>query len=355
MVEVFLNRVMTSVPPHEAHGAFLWFARRQLDGAEPKRAVFDRMASRSGIERRYCCYRPADDPECAVDAAGLFRRGAFPTTGPRMELYEHHAPALATDAVTKLEGTLDLSSVTHLVLTSCTGFFAPGLDLEIVRACGLRDTVERTMIGFMGCYAGVTALKTARHIVRSEPGAKVLVVSLELCTLHLHETEDIEQLLTFLLWGDGCAASIVSAEPVGFRLDSFYACRAHDTEALMRWSIRDQGFDMVLSGRIPSTIATVLRDHEDAVLGGRAVSDIGMWAVHPGGKSVLDQVESTLALGDGMLAASRSVLRDFGNMSSATIMFVLKEIMETSQSKEGCGMAFGPGLTAETFRFSRAA
>lgn len=357
MQEVYLNRIATAVPQHEAHRPFLRFAERQLDGDERGRALFLRMAARGGISRRFCCFEPAGDNAGSVDAEGLFRAGAFPTTGARMQLYERYAPGLAQQAVEALEIGANTGSVTHLIVTSCTGFSAPGLDLEILRRCGLpEEGVERTLIGFMGCYAGVTALRTARHIVRSEPEARVLVVNLELCTLHLRETRELEELLTFYLWGDGCAASLVSAEPEGFRLDGFHSFRAPGTDDLMRWSIRDQGFDMVLSGRVPAAIAQVLDARRDAVLGGRRPEEMGMWAVHPGGRSVLDQVQGSLALGTRDLAAARSVLERFGNMSSATIMFVLKELMAEAEDRPlGCGMAFGPGLVTESFTFSRAA
>lgn len=355
MIEAFVNRVATAVPDYEVHDFFLSYAGGQLAGKPREERLFRRMAARSGIERRYCCFEPATCPDAdSIDHDGLFRRGAFPGTATRMALYERHAPALAEQAVNGLELGDRAASVTHLIVTSCTGFVAPGIDLAIQRRCGLRADVERTIIGFMGCYAAVNALKIARHIVRSAASARVLVVNIELCTLHLRETDDIERLLTFCLWGDGCAAALVSADPVGLRLEGFHAMLAPETEALMTWHVGDQGFEMVLSGQVPSAVHDALRAGRAEMLGQRSASEIGMWAVHPGGRSILDAVEAALELDEALLRPARQVLRRFGNMSSATIMFVLAQLLsEPASSPAGCGMAFGPGLVAETFTFTR--
>ena len=352
----YLNRVGTAVPDNEVNGTFLAFAREQLADDPRRLALFDRMAPRTGIERRYSALAPADDPNGeSVDRDGRFRRGAFPGTAERMDLYERHAPDLAMRAIEGLELGEDAGRITHLVVASCTGFVAPGLDLEIVARLGLSPSVERTLIGFMGCYAAINALKAARHIVRSEPEARVLVVNCELCTLHMKDTTDLEELLTFCLWGDGCSAGLVTGEAEGFRLDSFKALLATDASELMSWRVRDDGFDMVLSGRVPATVSDILRHHGGEVLGGAAPASIAHWAVHPGGRSVLDAVEKALDLGPDDLAASRAVLRENGNMSSATVMFVLERMLrEASPGERGCGMAFGPGLTAETMLFEAA-
>jgi predicted naringenin-chalcone synthase len=206
----------------------------------------------------------------------------------------------------------------------------------------------------MGCYAAINGLKLARHIVRSEPGARVLAMNLELCTLHLHETTDLEEILSFLLFGDGCAAALISADPGGVRMDSFKAALLPDTAELIRWNIREQGFDMVLSGGVPGAIRSGLTQARSTFLNDEAPIDL--WAVHPGGRTVLDAVEGALELPPAALAVSRGVLNDFGNMSSGTVMFVLDRLMrDTAPGTSGCAMAFGPGLVAETMRFRMAA
>ena len=353
MPGAYINRIGTAVPLNEVHGYFLKFATAQLNHDPRRQSLFKRMAERGGIDRRYSCIMPADDPNGgAVDRDRVFLSGAFPGTAVRMGLYAENAHRLAIDAINKLQLGDEKAEITHLIVTTCTGFSAPGVDLEIIAGCGLSPSVERTIIGFMGCYAAINGLKLARHIVRSEPHAKVLMVSVELCTLHLRETRDMEKLLSFCLWGDGSAAALVSAEPTGIRLDSFTSLLAPDTKDLMSWSVRDDGFDMVLSGRVPNAIEDTLRHHAATVLKDRPIGDIDLWAVHPGGRSVLDAVERALDLPPDALATSRGVLKDKGNMSSATVMFVLGRMLAAKSSGlQGCAMAFGPGLTAETALF----
>ncbi len=186
------------------------------------RLLFQRMAARADIRRRWSTLRPAKVGfNESLDDEGFYASGNFPSTGARMRKYEREAPSLAAKAVNRLIGQGGSEKITHLIVTSCTGFAAPGVDFEIIRLCKLESSIERTVIGFMGCNAAINALKLARHIVRSEPDSRVLIVSVELCTLHLQESERIEQLLSFLLFGDGCAAAIVSADPHGFSLELF--------------------------------------------------------------------------------------------------------------------------------------
>jgi len=357
MTIAYINRVAIAVPPHDIHDVFRRFAQSLFNGDRHTGVLFRKMAAKAGIEHRYSYMAPGLQPEIgAVDADGFYTRGHFPDTAARMRLFERYAPELAQAAVDGLQLGNERARVTHLLITCCTGFSAPGLDLEVIERCKLPGSVERTMIGFMGCYAAINALKLARHIVRSEQTARVLVVNLELCTLHLKETADIEQILSFLLFGDGCAACLVSADPVGTALDSFRAVVVPGTRDLMTWNIRDFGFDMILSGKVPAAVYEALREHMDEILEGAPVGSIDLWAVHPGGRTVLDAVERALNLAPPALAASREVLRRYGNMSSATVMFVIERLLRSSaRGQKGCAMSFGPGLTAETMLFRTAA
>lgn len=266
-----------------------------------------------------------------------------------MQLFEQSAPMLMRKVVDRLALSEDeRAGITHVLVTCCTGLYAPGLDFEIIEHLGLSSSVERTMVGFMGCYAAINALKLARHIVRSEPNARVLMLNLELCTLHFQETQDLEQILSFLVFADGAAASLISAREHGLALDSFKAVMVPETRELITWKIRGLGFDMLLSGQVPGELGRAL--HEGELMAERDGIDI--WAVHPGGRSILDAVEKGLELPADALAASREILSCFGNMSSATVMFVLEKIMQqASPGQRGCAMSFGPGLTAETMRF----
>ncbi len=273
----------------------------------------------------------------------------MPSTAERMTLYAQEAPTLAVKAIERLG---DLGYITHLVVASCTGFVAPGVDQIIAARIGLSPSVERTLIGFMGCYAAVTALKTARHIVRSEPDARVLVVTVELSTLHLQADLAIEPLLAMLQFGDGAAAAIVSASGSGLKLGKPFAATVEDSGDLIRWAIGDTGFAMHLSGAVPGRLGEALADPETrrALTGGIDAGTIDGWAVHAGGRSILDAVQTALGLSPDALEASRRVLRDYGNMSSATLMFVLAGMMDRRPA-EGVALAFGPGLAAEGLRF----
>ena len=350
MTTAYLNRIATAVPEHDVHDAFVVFAEKML--ADPRlRAIFRRMASRANILHRYSFLNPQNDSGqfSSHDAFEFYRPGNHPSTARRMELFEQSAPVLMRKVVDRLAlSEEERTGITHVLVTCCTGLYAPGLDFEIVDHLGLSPGVERTMVGFMGCYAAINALKLARHIVRSEPDANVLMLNLELCTLHFQETQELEQVLSFLVFADGAAASLITSREQGLALDSFKAVSVPDSRGLITWKIRGLGFDMQLSGQVPGELSRAL--HEGALMSER--NDIDLWAVHPGGRSILDAVENALELPSDALAASREVLSSFGNMSSATVMFVLQRIMEQARpGQRGCAMSFGPGLTAETMRF----
>jgi predicted naringenin-chalcone synthase len=356
MTIAHINRIATAVPAHEVHGAFEKFVGAMLEGRR-EAALFRRMAGRSGIERRYSSFEPVENPDGFVaDTEGFYVPGAFPATSRRMARYAEVAPALAGEAILGLEE--DLSTVTHLVIASCTGFMAPGLDQVLVKQLGMNPGVERTVVGFMGCYAAVNSLRVAHHIIRSTPEARVLVINIELCSLHFQDTLDLERLLAMLLFGDGCSAALVTAESTGIALDDFLSVALPDSGDLITWDIGDTGFDMHLSGQVPQRIAQAMgieraRNAPDGVLRGKSPEDYGLYAVHAGGRAILDAVENGLELAKDKLDWSRSVLKDFGNMSSATLMFVLQRMLKADVSGPGLAMAFGPGLACETFTFRR--
>ena len=354
MTQACLNRIGTAVPAHDIHAEFVDFGRTTaLDGRTA--AIFDRMVALADIEHRYAVFAPGPKPRDRVlDSEGFYRRGAFPSTAARMVRFESDALPLALRAIAALDIAAERDAITHLIVASCTGFTAPGLEFHIMRGAGLADSVERTSVGFMGCFAAVNALKLADHIVRATPAAKVLVVNLELSSLHLQEDWRIEKLLSFLLFGDGASAALVSAEPLGLALGRFHAAVIPNSTELITWHIRDRGFEMHLSGQVPGRIRRWLPGHGAALLRGRAVEDVALWAVHAGGRSILDAVQQGLALPAGALEFSRAVLREFGNMSSATLMFVLDRILRAAGATgDGMAMAFGPGLSVETFAFHR--
>jgi predicted naringenin-chalcone synthase len=314
------------------------------------------MAGRSGIEHRWSVLPPAPYGLSPVDPGGFYH-GALPTTGARMEIYAQAAPKLALEAIGKLDGKVRPGDITHLIVASCTGFVAPGIDQIIAAELGLGGHVERTLVGFMGCYAAVSSLRLAHHIVRSEPEARMLVVTVELSSLHLQYEQDVERLLAALQFGDGATASLVTAEPSGFALSRPFAATLPKSGGLIRWAIGDHGFVMDLSGEVPGRIGEALRDKtmREAMLGNEAPEAFDSWAVHAGGRSVLDSVEHGLGLPPEALADSREVLSSYGNMSSSTLPFVLERLLGNPERRRGIALAFGPGLAAEGFHFERAA
>ena len=350
----FINAIAGVTPDHDVHRLFIDWAESRIE--DPRmRKLFMRMAERSGIAHRWSVLAPAPGG-LPHDRPGGFYHGPSPATSTRMRCYAEEAPKLALAAIARLKEQVALDGVTHLVVASCTGFVAPGIDQIIARALGL-DNVERTLVGFMGCYAAVSALRTAHHIVRSEPEARVLTVTVELCTLHLQETQEIEQLLAMLQFSDGAAAALVTAEPGGFEMRHLFSRNLEESAELIQWKIVDTGFEMTLSGEVPGRIQHALEDEgvRRGLFNGWSPGEVDSWAVHAGGRSILDAVERGLELPQGALFASREILSRCGNMSSATLMFVLALLLEQPDVRKGVAIAFGPGLAAEGFHFERAA
>ena len=353
MPDAHINAIGTALPPHDVHAAFIAYARTLLPEGRD-RTLYDRMAARGGIRTRWSHLAPGRLAAGEIDAAGFYRPGAFPSTAQRMTAYVPNALALAERAC----ADVDVEGITHLVVVSCTGFVAPGLDILLAARLGLPRSVNRTLIGFMGCSAAIPALRLAADTVRADPSARVLVVCVELCSLHFQESGDIEAILSFTLFGDAAAAALVTAEPTGARLRDFRTALLPDSLGSITWHIGDQGFLMHLGGEVPGKIATALRAERagpaDGLLRGEGTQAVDLWAVHAGGRTVLDAVEIGLGLSREALSTSRAVLAGCGNVSSATVLFVLAAMLREGRRGRGLAMAFGPGMAAETARFEMA-
>lgn len=290
-----------------------------------------------------------------------------PGTKARNEVYAAEGTKLFIEAAQKAldaaEG-IEPGDVTHVVTVSCTGFFNPGPDYKIVRALGLDASAQRYHLGFMGCYAAFPALRAAKSFCEADPKAVVLVVSAELCSLHVRSSNNPDTIVGTSLFADGAAAAVVTARedlprPQGstLSLDFFETTLTPVGEESMAWNIGDEGFEMVLGTYVPHIIdehivgaLAPLLERDDSLIG-IEYRDIEHWAIHPGGRSILDKVQAKLKLTDDQLIPARETLRNYGNMSSATVMFVLKHILDqpSEQAEERiCSMAFGPGLTVET-------
>ncbi|NYE18345.1 type III polyketide synthase [Microbacterium immunditiarum] len=324
------------------------------------RAAFDAAA----IETRHTVIAELGDGFPIGSTSGFLGQDGvlrMPTTGTRNDAYVRLAPPLSAEAAraAMTDAAAEASAITHVITVSCTGFFAPGPDYRLVRDLGLPATVERYHLGFIGCAAALPALRLAARICAAQPEAVVLVVCAELCSLHLTTSTDPQQIVAASVFADGAAAAVVTADPGiggggGLELDAFATALTSEGEDDMVWRIGDHGFEMVLSAEVPRIIGREIRGAVDRFLEGSPPPDA--WAVHPGGRSVLDRVESGLELDPASLATSRAVLRDYGNMSSATVLFILRELLHDEAVGEGAriaGLAFGPGLTVESALMTR--
>ncbi len=332
--------------------------QHMLEWLSPDRKTtryINRVYRESGIDKRHSVL--ADTATALGISASKY--GESVGTGHRNRLYTEAARKLYVDVARRVleESDEDLTSqITHVVTVSCTGFFNPGPDYEIVTRLGLNPTVHRFHIGFMGCYGAFPAMRLAYSICQADPQACVLVAGVELCSLHLQVKTDLDSILGGALFADGAAAMIVNCRPpaddqAAFRLSEFGSTLLPDSEADMAWTIGDQGFEMVLSQYVPRIIETNLLDvmHPTLNRWGQSIAEIDHWAVHPGGKTILDKIEASLLL-ENRLDIPRRILREYGNMSSVTILFVLEQIRQlpTPRAYESVlATAFGPGLTME--------
>jgi predicted naringenin-chalcone synthase len=282
----------------------------------------------------------------------------FPSLEQRMSWYREHATPLSLAAIRNcLKGVMDTGAITHLITVSCTGMSAPGLDLELMEALGLPPTLFRTSVNFMGCYAAVHALKLAHALAATGSGIRVLIVCTELCTLHFQQEPTVDNMLSSLLFADGSAAALVTSDEhprKGLRLKHFYSEVMPKGQLDMTWVLSSTGFRMTLTSYVTDIIqadfAALVRNALEK--SGLRKEDINHWCIHPGGKNILAAINKSLEFSNGHLDHSYAVLEQFGNMSSATLLFVLKRIleeMEDNQPNSIFGAAFGPGLTMETF------
>jgi prepilin-type processing-associated H-X9-DG protein len=278
-----------------------------------------------------------------------------PTAGQRLRHYAERAGPLAVRAARQAldRSGLEPRQISHVVTVSCTGFRAPGVDVEIIKQLGLAPTVERTNVGFMGCHGALNGLRVARAYVEADPAARVLLCAVELCVLHYHYDWDPQRMVANALFADGSAAVVGApgdAAPAGaWRLHANGACLFPDSEDDMTWTIGDHNFEMTLSKRVPGLIGTGLRPWVEAWLAdnGVALKEVQSWAIHPGGPRVLSAVEEALGVGREQAAASRGVFADYGNMSSPTVLFILERLASQGAARPCVALAFGPGLAAE--------
>jgi len=280
-----------------------------------------------------------------------------PTTADRMRRYNDEAVPLAvrTSRAAIEQAGVSPSAIGHVVTASCTGFAAPGVDIRLVQQLGLPASVGRSHVGFMGCHGAFNALAVGKAMAEAKPGMKVLVCSVELCSLHFAYGFDPQRVVANALFADGSGAAVLEADGDAddWRLASTSSRLMPDSDAAMTWHIRDHGFEMTLSPRVPDLIRTHLRGWIAAWLAEHhlTIEQVGSWAIHPGGPRIVEAAEEALGLPVGTAGASRDVLRACGNMSSATILFILERLRRTGAPRPCVAMGFGPGLVGEAMLF----
>jgi predicted naringenin-chalcone synthase len=312
------------------------------------------LYERSGINTRYSVI---PDYSLPVDQRTFYAKTKdmepFPALDSRMELYHQHATALSLEAIRNC--TTDIHDITCLITVSCTGMSAPGLDISIMESLGLPPHIQRSSVNFMGCYAAIHALKMADNICKADENAKVLIVCTELCTIHFQKDCEMDSITSALLFADGSAAALVTADNFpakGTTIGKFYSEVAMRGQKDMAWNLSNKGFLMRLSAYIPQLLQAGITPLLGNALkaAGYSKQEITRWAIHPGGKKILETIGKELKLSAGDVQSSYDVLREHGNMSSPTILFVLKDILEqmNGNAEKIFAAAFGPGLTMET-------
>jgi len=331
-------------------------------GDERRLRLIPPLYRRAGVDKRHSVLLQRGDGE------PLARQSLYwaardeddhgPTTRQRMLAFEGAAPALSALACRAAldDADIDARTISHLVTVSCTGFHAPGSDARLIEQLGLARTVQRTHVGFMGCHGALNGMRVAGSFAGADAEARVLLCAVELCTLHFYYGWDAERIVANSLFGDGAGALVGVANGIGageddeaWRLVANGTYLMPDSDDAMTWRIGDHGFHMTLSARVPGLIREHLAGWLAGWLGGNglAVADVATWAVHPGGPRILDAVADAMTLADDALAASREVLREFGNMSSATLLFILERLRRRGAARPCVALGFGPGMVVE--------
>ena len=325
-----------------------------------QKKILKKIYKASGIEQRHSVLTDYSKSPGEFEFFPNDSTALFPTTAARMAIYKTHALGLALAAIEACLSRLpdvDKKEITHLITISCTGMYAPGIDIGIVQTLDLTSSVKRTSINFMGCYGAFNGMKLADAICRAEPDAMVLVVCVELCSIHIQKEFTLNTILSNALFADGAAAVMIQTRPQkqrSLQFESFYCDLVPQTSEEMAWHISDYGFEMILTSYVPQAIELGIEAFAKKLVekGNVSLSDIDYYAIHPGGLSILRACEKSLHISREDNRFSYDVLRQYGNMSSATVLFVLKEIWnslsETDDQKKIFSCAFGPGLTLES-------
>ena len=353
-MSIILAGIGTSVPRHRISQADAAEIAKQYSCETPaQERLFQTLYRRAGVDSRSCVV--LDASEGPLEGRQAFYAHSSPTTLQRMRKYEAEAGALALEAaeLALRRAGVDRTRVTHLVTVSCSGFYAPGFDIGLVRDLPLPSSLARTHIGFMGCQGALNGLRVAHAFLKADPSACVLLCALELCSLHHQYGWDSDKIVANALFADGAAAVVAMTgeitAPHQYQVVASGSTVIGASEDAMSWRIGNEGFEMTLSPRVPDLICQHLRPWLESWLAhhGLDLEGVGSWAVHPGGPRILTAVCEATGLGHTALEASHQVLAEHGNMSSATTLFILDRLSRPRSRRPCVALAFGPGLTVE--------
>ncbi|MES2656445.1 MAG: type III polyketide synthase [Bacteroidota bacterium] len=351
----FINTIGTATAPYKMNQMDIAaFMQNFYSIDEKDKRRIQLMYEKSGIETRYSAIPDYGAQANERELLPFDLKNNFPSVNKRMDVFFKVAPQMCKTAILNcLESPNELNTITHLITVSCTGMAAPGLDLILLEELQLPNSTNRTSVNFMGCYAAFHALKIANAICKADADSKVLIVSVELCTLHFQKHYSMDNVAANLLFADGAAACILSGKALHknvIELNRFYSEVMFDGKKDMAWHINENGFLMTLSAFIPQLIESGISKmlHKLLKLAQLNISDIDNWAIHPGGRKIIESIQKELQLSNTQVSASYDVLKHYGNMSSATILFVLQKMMYEKRSGNVFACGFGPGLTLET-------
>lgn len=360
----FITAIATANPPHKLQQSQIAdFMMRVMKLPTADARKLSVIFKASGIETRYSMLEDYGRSENFTFYSNTATLEPFPSTKKRNEAFQLYAPLLSTEAAIKAlrQSGVVAKDITHVITVSCTGMYAPGLDIDLVDSLQLPLSVQRTNITFMGCYAAFNALKAADAFCKTGEDVKVLIVCTELCSLHFQKENTEDNLLANALFADGSAAVVVEATSHSANLlhiTTYYSELARQGNKDMAWSIGDVGFEMKLSSYVPDIIRSGIKELTATLLKklNLSLADIQHMAIHPGGRKILETIEQELGLQKAQNEWAYHVLKNYGNMSSPTVLFVLKEIfdrLEKKNDKENIlSFAFGPGLTLESMVFT---
>lgn len=361
-IKASILALATKVPSHAFDQAEI--AEKFIDvfTVDPQKAQsIKQMYKNSAIHTRYSVLSDFKKERQDWNFWGSDYPKTIPTTSQRNDLYKVEASQLAYEAARKVLKVWggNFEDISHVISVSCTGMVAPGIEFDLMQLLNLKPSTERLGINFMGCFGAFKGLSVAQAFAKENPKHRILLVCTELCSLHLQAEQTLDNILANSLFSDGAAAVIVGADPKSHEIPLWTihnkgSMALDHTQDKMKWEVGNHGFNMKLSHTVPVFLGKHIAPFVNSLVSSDFCYENCDWAIHPGGKSIIQAIEKALKLQEGLTQASWDTLANYGNMSSATFLFVLHRLLEQKSSKKWTiGIGFGPGLSVEGILLSR--